>query len=222
MGRKINPLSFRLGVTKDWKSKWFSSKKYKEYLQQDIELRSFIAKKLSKAAVKEVVIERSANSVSVIIYSARPGIIIGRGGTGIEDLKNQIKNKFFSKGKKIEFKIEIQEVRSPETQAALVAQNIAEQLERRIPFRRVLKQTIDKVIQHKEVEGVRVAVSGRLGGTEMARRQWLAKGKIPLQTLRANVDFAQTNAYTTYGVIGVKVWINKGEIFLKEQEGKKS
>jgi len=175
-------------------------------------------KKLAKTGVERIEIERSANLMKVIIKTARPGIIIGRGGGGIEQLKEDIK-RLISKELpgigKTEIRLEVEEVKLPESQASIVAQNIAEQIERRIPYRRVLKQSIDKTIQIKTVEGVKIMIKGRLDGAEIARTEWLLKGKIPLQTLRAKIDYACATAYTTYGTVGIKVWIYKGEVFEK-------
>jgi len=215
MGHKVHPFSFRLGVIEDWKSKWCNDKNYKNYLKQDITLRRFLEKKLAKAAVEDVVIERSANLLTVNIFSGRPGVIIGRGGTGADDLKKEVKD-IINKGavdQSLEIKVNIQEVKHPETSAKLVAQSIAEQIEKRTPFRRTLKKAIERVIQNKEAKGVKVSIAGRLDGAEMSRVEWLADGKIPLQTLRSNIDFAQVTARTTYGAIGIKVWIYKGEVF---------
>lgn len=214
MAHKVHPKSFRLGTISNWRSLWFNRKKYKEFLKQDYELREFLMKKLKQAAINDIEIKRSANLIQIKIHSARPGIIIGRGGTGINDLKREIIRKIF-KGRTngIDIKLDIEEVKKPETYAQIVAQNIAEQLERRMPFRSVMKRAIEKVMQNPEVKGVKISLSGRLGGAEMARREWLKKGEMPLQTLRADIDYAQVNAYTTYGTIGVKVWIYKGEKF---------
>lgn len=208
MGQKVNPKAFRLGNLAHWDSQWFNKNQYRAFLRQDIELREYILENLKQAAIEKVVIERSPNLINITVYTARPGIIIGRGGEGIEQLKKTLKKRL-----KQEIRLEIQEVRNPNASAVLVAQNVAEQLEKRMPFRRALKQTLDRVAQNKEVQGIKIAISGRLGGTEMSRREWLSKGKIPLQTLRANIDFGKANAYTTYGVIGVKVWIYLGEVF---------
>ncbi len=214
MSHKVHPRAFRLGYTADWKSRWFNKKKYKEFLKQDYKLREFIIAKLKQTAIKEIEITRSANLLNIKIYTARPGIIIGRGGAGVQDLKREIISKIFKgQTKGLDIKIDIEEIRKPETHAEIIAQNIAEQLERRRPFRRVIKQTLDKVIQDPDVKGVKISVAGRLGGTEMARQEWLRKGKVPLQTLRADINYAYINAYTTYGVIGVKVWVYKGEKF---------
>jgi len=215
MGHKVHPFSFRLGVISDWKSRWCNSKNYKKYLEQDIGLRRFLEKKLAKAAVEDVIIERSANLITVNIFSGRPGVIIGRGGTGADELREKIKDKINRGGSddNLEVKVNIQEVKYPEANAKLVGQSIAEQIEKRTPFRRTLKKAIERVMQNKEVKGVKVSIAGRLDGAEMSRREWLSEGKIPLQTLRSNVDFSQVNAYTTYGVIGIKVWVYKGEVF---------
>ncbi|MEA1936882.1 MAG: 30S ribosomal protein S3 [Patescibacteria group bacterium] len=210
MGKKINPFLYRLGIIRDWKSRWFSDKRYSEYLRNDIELREFLKEKLKKAAVEDIIIERSSNNVTVNIHSARPGIIIGRGGADAEELRKEIAKKI---KEKIEVKVNIIEVRNFEASAKLIAQSIAEQLERRIPFRRTIKKAIERTMQNKQVEGIKVAVAGRLDGAEMARTEWLSDGKIPLQTLRADIDFAKFNAHTTYGVVGIKVWIYKGEVF---------
>jgi len=215
MGHKVHPFSFRLGVISDWKSRWCNSKNYKKYLKQDVELRRFLEKKLAKAAVEDIIIERSANLITVNIFSGRPGVIIGRGGTGADELKEKIKDRINrgSNDDNLEVKVNIREVRYPEANAKLVGQSIAEQIEKRTPFRRTLKKAIERVMQNKEVKGVKVSIAGRLDGAEMSRREWLSEGKIPLQTLRSNVDFSQVNAHTTYGVIGIKVWVYKGEVF---------
>lgn len=214
MSHNVHPKIFRLKEIDNWKSQWFNKKKFKQNLEQDYRIREFLKGQLKSAAVDEVIIKRSANSVHIIIRAARPGIIIGRGGTGIQELKKELIKKIFKgKIKGLDIKLDVEEVRKSETQAAVVAQAVAEQLERRMPFRRVLKQTLDKLIQTSEVKGAKISVAGRLNGAEMARREWLMKGRLPLQTIRANIDYAQANAYTTYGVIGVKVWIYKGEQF---------
>jgi len=214
VSHKVHPYIFRLGHSTDWKSKWFSKKKYKEFLKQDYELRNFIVSNLKQSAIEKVEISRSANLIKIKIYSARPGIIIGRGGTGIQNLKKELINEVFNGHiKGLDIKIDIEEVKNPEACASIAAQNIAEQLERRMPFRRVMKQSLNKIIQNSEVKGAKVSISGRLGGTEMARREWLRKGELPLQTIRADIDYVQVNAHTNYGIIGVKVWIYKGEVF---------
>ena len=216
MSHRVHPKVFRIKNIEDWQSQWFSKKNYKVNLEQDLSIREFIKKRLKSAIIDDVVIKRSANSVHIIVRAARPGIIIGRGGVGIQEFKKEIISKIFKgKIKGIDIKIDIEEIRKAEIQANIIGQAIAEQLERRMPFRRVMKQTIEKVIQNPEVKGIKIFVSGRLNGSEMAREEWLKKGSLPLQTIRANIDYAQVNAYTIYGVIGVKVWINKGEVFEK-------
>lgn len=213
MGNKVNPTGIRIGITTDWQSRWFGDKKeYRDQLRKDVEMREFITTKWKAAAIASVHVERSANAVRLIIHTSRPGVLIGRGGTGIEDLTRVIKKRFFA-GKKLELKVEVQEVKNAEANAMLVGQQVAEQLEKRIPFRRILKGTLDQVEANKDVEGVKIEICGRLGGAEMSRREWLSRGKIPLHTLRADIEFACTEARTTYGVIGVKVWIYKGEKF---------
>ena len=215
MGHKVNPVGLRLGITNTWKSKWFNKKEYRENLKQDVLIRQEIIKKWCAAAIAEVEIERSAAMVKIIVKTARPGVLIGRGGSGIEDMQKYIKSKYF-RGKRIELKIEVQEVKNFEESAYLIAQNIAEQLEKRIPFRRALKSMIDQVAKNNKIKGIKIIVSGRLNGSEMARIEGVSKGTLPLHTLRANIDFARATAYTTYGTIGVKTWIYKGEVFSKK------
>jgi len=218
MGNKVNPIGVRVGITSNWQSRWFSRKQtYSDQLRKDVEIREFVLDKWKAAAIASVEIERAANAVRLIIHTARPGVLIGRGGTGIEDLTRAIKKRFFS-GKRIDLKIDVQEVKSPETNARLVGQQVAEQLEKRIPFRRVLKSMLDQVEANKTAQGVKIEICGRLGGAEMSRREWLSRGKIPLHTLRADIDFACVEAHTTYGTIGVKIWIYKGEKFMEVQE----
>lgn len=213
MGNKVNPTAIRLGITTGWQSRWFGTKKnYREQLRKDVEIRELIVRKWKAAAIASVVIERSANAVRLIIHTSRPGVLIGRGGTGIEDVSRAIRKRFFP-AKKVGLKVEVQEVKNAETNAMLVASQVAEQLEKRMPFRRVLKGMLDQVEANKDVQGVKIEIAGRLGGAEMSRREWLSRGKIPLHTLRADIDFARTEARTTYGVIGVKTWIYKGEKF---------
>jgi len=212
MGQKVNPKGFRLGITSTWKSRWFGKKEYSQQLREDIEVRQMIEKKLRSAAIGSVEIERSSNVVRIIIKTAKPGIIIGRGGSGIEDLRKAVKEKFF-KTRKIDLKVEVEEIKNSEENAMVVAQNIAEQLEKRLPFRRVMKSVIDQAMEGRKIKGIKVEVAGRLGGAEIARREWLSKGTLPLHTLRADIDYAKTVARTTYGVIGVKVWVYRGEKF---------
>lgn len=216
MGQKVHPLSFRIGLGVNWKSRWFNKKKYRELLEQDVKLRDFIMKKLDKTGINSIEIERTANSINIIIQTARPGLIIGRGGSGAEELKQEIR-KILQKGKselaKLEVRLEIEEVKQPTCQAAIVAADMANQIERRFPYRRVMKQTLDKIMQNKDIQGAKVMTKGRLNGAEIARTEWLKKGRIPLQTLRSHIDYGWATAYTTYGTIGIKVWIYKGEVF---------
>ncbi len=218
MSHRVHPFIFRIGRTTQWKSRWFNEKRYGEFLKQDIRLRDFIMKKLSNAGINSVEIERSANMINIIVKTARPGLVIGRGGGGVEELKGNIK-KFLQKEKanlaNLEIRLNIEEVKQPTAQAPIVASEAASQIERRMPYRRVIKQTLDKIMQNKEVQGAKITVKGRLNGAEIARKEWLKKGRIPLQTIRANIDYGQSTAYTTYGTIGVKVWIYKGEVFDK-------
>ncbi len=216
MGQKINPIGLRLKIIKSWKSNWFSKKDYSKLLHEDIKIRNYIMKKLGRSGVSGVIIERSPKQITLSIFTSRPGVIIGRSGAGIEQLKEELK-----KITNTEIRINIQEVKNPELDAYLVALNVASQLEKRISFRRALKQAIDKAVKNG-CKGIKVAVSGRLGGVEMARKEWLAWGKMPLQTLRADIDYAYVPALTNTGVIGVKVWLYKGEVFEKqEKESKK-
>ncbi len=224
MGNKVNPVAFRLGINQNWKSRWFTTKKFQEFLREDYLIRDFLVKKLAKAGVDRVEIERSVNSLEVIIKAARPGLIIGRGGSGIEDLKKAVKallHKKLKKPLKMDLRLSVEEVKNSETKAAIVAQNMVEQIEKRLPFKRVLRQAVERVAQSKDVLGVKIMVKGRLDGNEIARKEWKHVGRIPLQTLRANIDFAQATAFTTYGTIGIRVWIyKKEESDKKKQENK--
>ncbi len=218
MGQKVNPVGLRIGINKTWASRWFGSgKNFSKRLEEDIRVREFITKQWKSASVADVAIERSRNFMRIIVRTSRPGVIIGRGGSGIEDMIQKIKKHFFS-GTKDEIKMDIQEIRNFEESASLLGQNVAEQLEKRTPFRRALKSALDQAEKNREIKGVKIAISGRLGGAEMSRDEWLSRGSIPLHTLRANIDYAHTNAYTTYGVIGVKVWIYKGEAIVDRNE----
>ncbi len=214
MGHKVNPTGIRIGITQNWKSKWFGKKDYTKNLRQDVEIRREVMKKWRTASIGGVEIERSAGTARIIIKTARPGVLIGRGGSGIEDIKNYIKDKYF-KNEKISLKLEVQEIKNSEDNAHVIAQSIADQLEKRMPFRRIMKSMLEQVMKNKEMKGVKIEMSGRLGGAEMSRREWSAKGTLPLHTLRADIDFSQATAYTTYGTIGVKVWLYKGEVFEK-------
>jgi small subunit ribosomal protein S3 len=207
MGQKISPTSFKLAVNKDWKSRWFGGRKYPKFLQEDLAIRKFLTKKLKNMSVDKVEIERSPDVLSVIISTARPGLIIGRGGTGIEDVKKEI-HKLVKR--KTAIRIDVQEYKYPEMSAAIMAESMVEQIERRTPYRRVLKQTLTKITANRMVKGAKIAMSGRLDGNDIARAEHLEQGSLPLQTLRADVDYAWSTAHTTYGTVGVKVWIYKG------------
>lgn len=206
MGQKVHPVGFRLGIVKPWQAKWFDERNYAQLLKEDVDVRKTIMTRHGNAGVSQVDIERSANQITVTIYTARPGIIIGRSGTNVEELRQVIERET---GKKV--RINIQEVRQPELNAVLVARNVADQLEKRVAFRRAMKQSVQRAME-RGAKGVRVAVAGRLGGSEMSRREHERRGRVPLHTLRADIDFGTAEALTTYGVIGVKVWIYKGDI----------
>lgn len=213
MSHTVHPYSFRLGILRNWKSRWFNLKKYQQFLKGDILIREALVKKLRGMYVDSLDIERNQDVLRVIIKTSRPGLVIGRKGEGTENLKKEIAKIF------IKFKLEpyrelavvVEEVRQPETRASIVAQMMAENLEKRMPFKRIMKQTLEKVMANRGVKGVRVALSGRLGGSEMSRREWLGRGSMPLQTLKADVDFARERAHLPYGDIGIKVWIYKEE-----------
>jgi small subunit ribosomal protein S3 len=205
MGHKVHPVGFRLGIIRPWQARWYADRGYKERLQEDLRLRAYILKRHANAGIAEIDIDRdSANRVTLTIHTAKPGIIIGRSGTNVEELRRQLEKQT---GKKVQ--VNILEVRNPDLVAVLVARNIAEQLERRVAFRRAMKLTIQRTMQ-AGAKGIKVAVAGRLGGAEMSRREVDMRGQVPLQTLRADIDFGQAIARTQYGVIGVKVWIFRG------------
>jgi small subunit ribosomal protein S3 len=223
MTHVVHPYSHRLGIIRDWKSRWFGKNQaaYVDHLRADVLVRAWLTKKLRGMYVALIEIERSEKQYRIILNTSRPGMIIGRGGDGIEKLKLALK-KEMARLKIIvpqDVKLDIVEVGSPEANAAIVAAMVAEGIEKRLPFRRVLKMTIEKVMANRDVKGARIAVAGRLGGAEMARREQIKRGGIPLQTLRADIDFAREKAHMTYGVIGIKVWIYRGMKFDKK-EGK--
>lgn len=210
MGNKVDPTSLRIKITDTWKSRWFSrGKKFANNLQEDTKVREFLLKKLAKAGIVRIDIERLNRELNVIIYSTRPGMIIGKGGVGVEELKRQMKQILRLQH---ELKITIEESKTINLESQVWANTLAEQLERRVAYRRAVKSAIEQIMEGG-AEGVKIAVSGRLNGAEIARSEWLYRGKLPLHSLRVNIDFAKATAYTTYGTIGVKVWINKGEIF---------
>ena len=211
MGQKVNPIGLRIGIVKTWESKWYAGKNYSEYILEDFKIRKFLKQKLSHAGVSRVEIERSSNRIRLRIYTSRPGIVIGKKGSEIAQLKKTIE-----KMVKHEVLIDIQEVRKPEVDAQLVAENVALQIERRVAFRRAMKRCVASAMRFG-AKGVKIMCSGRLGGAEMARREWYKEGRIPLHTLRADIDYGFVEAQTTYGIIGVKVFIFKGEILKKDQ-----
>ncbi len=220
MAHKVHPKSFRIKGTEDWNIRGFYGRKMPQYLEEDFLIKDFLRKKLSEASVANIEIEHSANKVNVIIETARPGLIIGRGGGGVDALKKEIESKIKkqiknrkTQGAGREIKIEIREVKNPWISAALVAEMIAQQIEKRMPFRQVLKKSIERAMTNREVKGIRIEVAGRLNGIEIARREWLGQGRMPRNTIRADIDYAQDEAQCTYGKIGIKVWIYKGEKF---------
>lgn len=211
MGQKVNPIGFRLGIVKTWESRWFAEKKYAEYIYEDFTLRKFLKEKLYHAGISRIEIERSSKRIRLRIFTARPGIVIGKKGSEIEQLKKELEKKVSR-----EIFIDIQEVRKPEIDAQLVAENVAMQMVRRVAFRRAMKRGVTSAMRFG-AQGVKIICSGRLGGAEMARTEWYKEGRIPLHTLRADIDYGVTEARTTYGAIGVKVFIFKGEILKKDQ-----
>lgn len=208
MGQKVNPNGFRLGVIRPWQARWYADKGYTQLVHEDLQIREAIAKRHANAGVAQVDIDRSANNVTVTIHTARPGIIIGKSGQNVEGLRQALEH---STGKRV--KINIQEVKQPDVTAVLVARSIADQLERRIAFRRAMKQAIQRAME-RGAKGIKVTVSGRLGGAEMSRTESDRRGRVPLQTLRADVEYGTAEAITTYGVIGVKVWVYRGDVLL--------
>src|SRR6056300_918967 len=208
MGQKINPIGFRLGVQKNWSSKWFTnSKNYPALLINDIKVREFLNKKLANAAVSKIIIERPAKNAKVTIMTARPGIVIGKKGEDIENLRSDLQSLMG-----IPVQLNIEEVRKPEIDATLIAQSIAQQFEKRVQFRRAMKRAVQNAMR-LGAQGIKIRVSGRLNGADIARAEWYHEGRVPLHTLRADIDYGVVEASTTYGVIGVKVWLFKGEVF---------
>ena len=219
MSHVAHPYSVRLGIIRPWKSRWFNARSYRFFLREDILLREFFDKKLKGMFVDAIDIERSPDSLTVIIKTTRPGLLIGRGGEGIEKLKNDtsvfLRKLNVRKNHSLPqpLKLTVEEVRSPEAHAKIMVEQIAQDLERRFPFRRVMKQNLAKMSASREVKGAKIALAGRLDGSEMARHEWLREGRIPLQTLRADIDYAKGRAHLPYGDLGIKVWIYRGEIF---------
>jgi len=226
MGQKIRPDSFRLGITKDWNARWYAGKTFGAKLQEDLLIRSVINDKIKQAGIVRVEIERNANNAyRIFIKAAKPGIIIGRGGTGIEDLTKAINKELQAlvasrggKAAKMALSVNVEELKRSEISAQFVAQSMAWELERRMPFRRTMKKAIENALQNRDVKGIKIKASGRLDGNEIARSEFLSKGTLPLTTLRANIDYGTATAFTTYGAIGIKVWIYKGLVFAKDQK----
>lgn len=223
MSHHVHPYAHRLGTLRDWKSRWFADRgQYQEYLKGDTMLRGFLEKRLRGMHVADIEMERNDKMWKVVVKSARPGLIIGRSGEGAVKLKNDVMSRLARWKIKTpkEFRIEVEEVRNPESNAPIVGQMVAEGLEKRMPFKRVMKQMLEKVMANRDVKGARIEVSGRLGGADMSRKEHVKAGNIPLQTIRADVDFAREKAYLPYGVIGIQVWIYKGEVFAEKAKAK--
>lgn len=212
MGQKVNPVGFRIGITRTWDSRWFAKKEYSKLLHEDIKLREYLKEKLFGAGIARIEIERAANKVKINVHTARPGIVIGKKGAGVESLKADVQ-----KLSKNEVLLNIIEVKKPEANATLIAENVASQLEKRVAFRRAMKKCMTSAFK-QGIKGIKIRVSGRLGGAEIARTEWYSEDSVPLHTLRANIDYGTAEARTTYGVIGVKAWVYHGEIgTLKKQ-----
>ncbi len=209
MGQKVHPIGLRVGIIEDWRSTWFSQKNYAKWLHEDLRIRAFVKEKLKATGISRVEIERAAEKVKVSVHTAKPGIIIGKKGAGVDDLRREIQGLTAS-----QVLLNIVEVRKAELDAQLVAESIAQQLERRVAFRRAMKKAVTTTMRFG-AKGVRINCAGRLGGAEIARREWYLEGRVPLHTLRANIDYGFAEAHTTYGIIGVKVWICKGEVLDK-------
>jgi small subunit ribosomal protein S3 len=212
MGQKVNPIGFRLGVIRDWSARWYAGHQgYTENLISDLKVRRFLKQKLAHAAVSQIVVERPAQSINITVHTARPGIVIGKKGEDIERLRQEL-----MKLAGVPVQLSVEEVRQPELDAQLVAENIAQQLEKRIMFRRAMKRAVQNAMRLRAL-GIKIMVAGRLNGAEIARTEWYREGRVPLHTLRADIDYGFAEAFTTYGVIGIKVWIFKGEVFDKDE-----
>ncbi len=230
MGQKIRPDSFRLGITKGWNARWFAGKTFGARLQEDVLIRRVINEKIKLAGIVRIEIERNANNAyRIFIKAAKPGIIIGRGGTGIDDLTKAISSELAAlqrergvKSPKIQLSVNIEELKRTEVSAQFIAQSLAWELEKRMPFRRTMKKTIENTLQNRDVKGIKIKMSGRLDGNEIARNEFLSKGTLPLTTLRADIDYGTATAFCTYGAIGIKVWLYKGMIFAKDQQKAKN
>jgi small subunit ribosomal protein S3 len=223
MGHKTNPYSLRLGLIKPWQSRWIAKKGFRELLEEDTIIRKTIKEKIAEAGIANIDIARTHNQCRVTVRAARPGLIIGRGGQGVEELKAAIEKALRKLARErpvstLNINLTIEELRRSEISAALEAQKLAWEIEKRVPFRRAMKKALDQIMQNREILGAKIRVGGRLDGAEIARDEWLAKGKLPLQTLRADIDYGEATAYTTYGTVGVKVWIYRGEVFSNESK----
>ena len=217
MGQKVNPIGIRLGIVKDWSSRWYASAhNFADTLCADIKVREYLNEKISAAGISRIQIDRPARNAKITVYAARPGVIIGKSGKEVDTLRNEV-----SKILKVPVHISIEEVRKPELDAKLVASTVAQQLEKRVMFRRAMKRAVSSAIR-SGAKGIKLSISGRLGGSEIARTEWYREGRVPLQTFRADIDYGLSEAYTTYGVIGVKVWIFKGEVIGNEEQGEGS
>ena len=219
MGHKIKPNAYRIGITKDWSSRWFLKKNIPELLEDDITIRKVIQEKISSAGIDKIDIERNSSQCKVFIKVAKPGLVIGRGGKGIEELTKAITEALLKNAQKRKSKVStpavnlnVEELKRNEVSAAVIAQQIATDLKKRLPFRRTMKKYLGFIMQNRGVQGAKIHLSGRLDGNEIARKEWLAQGKLPLTTLRANIDYSEATAFNTYGTVGVKVWIYKGEL----------
>lgn len=213
MGQKVNPHGLRVGIIKDWGSKWYADKEFADFLKEDHEIRTFLKKKLFASGISKIEIERASERVKVVVYTAKPGVVIGKGGAEIEKVKNELQK---MTGKKVS--VDIKEVKRPDRDAQLVAENIAQQLENRVSFRRAMKSAMGRTMK-AGAKGIKTSASGRLGGADIARREFYSEGTIPLQTLRADIDYGFAEADTTYGKVGVKVWIYNGEVLPSKKEG---
>ena len=220
MAQKINPISIRLGIIEDWRARWFPKKhNFKNFLEEDMLVRKIINEKIGAAGIDRIILERAGNNYKIFIKASRPGLIIGRGGKGVEDLTKELE-KAMLKLRKIKgvsdagsLSLNIEELKRSEVSASVIAQNIAADLKKRMPFRRMMKKYLENILQSKDVKGAKIRLSGRLDGGEFARTEMLSKGRVPLHTLRTRIDYGEATAFTTYGAVGVKVWVNKGEVF---------
>ena len=216
MGKKVNPVAFRLGGVRASHATWFAEKPFKTFLQEDVRMRAFLKKALKDALVDRIEIERARQNISITIHSAKPGVVIGRAGAGIEDLTKKLKKEYF-RGRRVNLSINVKEITRPSLSAQIIGQQIVADLEKRMPFRRIMKMALERVMKSGAL-GVKATLSGRLNGAEIARTETLAVGKIPLHNLRADIDYASVTAYTIYGTIGVKTWINRGEVFEEKKK----